>query len=964
MNDEDLERAGTRLKRQLKKSKHYSFYPSTLMNYASIKNRQHSRFKPRSLILIGIIFILIFLIFTLPNKSTSKKQTRIEDFEQIIDFNDSTQYTDYTFLNRILLEKNIDLQRLSTHSNANFDKNSFIHQLSKRLIVGHTFDELRRLTNSISLPLDTNKQVSVTAIIHATTMTQIYVQVQAILTQTTLPEHIWIICHTKEKAEIEARIMTLDRKRVTMIARDDIGHEYQWLQATSHIATEYAWIIDQDIAPGKRYLENALKLSQTEQYQSALLGTGGALLNPKSKDNVECIPDSQHLGNQQRSQAVDMIFDNWLLHRTWIPYLSRAIEIEENRKSFMTTTDEEDADDKKSTTPFMTGLFISRTLYIAAGIPSISLPTDPVERAYWGDVRLQRTEKSSTCRSLEIMIKNYNVMDEFSLLPSSIIDYYNNYYYQDMFYSQRHLTVEASNHDGDSSVLFYVNSIKEIEQLSPILCKFEARDDVDLHIVINSNIKENTYNGIKSTLSSLCNIDSRFPIHAIVHDLSLLQWSSTYDLHYRLSRVLALIQPKAMIYTVVDKEQQKPFIHSIKTACKIADVTDIYLPADDIPHAIWMTDFPLDTLSKWNSFTIKLMVTIDKNPIALARILSSIENAHYLGDQVDLTIFMDRNAGRIIQTFIENFHWKQGTKKIQHRIAEKLPEASIFVESWYPSSNDEYAIILNNKLELSKFYYIWAKYAILRYRYYNERTENEKLLCGISLYSPRILETDPSGPRLFNPGKVLMEAGYPGKDSESYLMQYATYMGAVYFPEHWREFHDYITARLADTYGFNMQQMMIPDLKSNEWIKTWRRYFEELMYLRSYLMLYPAFSQSLSTFHLELKRKELQEQFQDGISLYDVSLTKSMTDLSLPNFDDLSIFDIWGQLSNIEELKERGLKLHGEVSACLPATTEEIDLYHDPTDLLCPFAKIVTVPIEHENDPLPELPVQEVTIYL
>lgn len=357
------------------------------------------------------------------------------------------------------------------------------------------------------------------------------------------------------------------------------------------------------------------------------------------------------------------------------------------------------------------------------------------------------------------------------------------------------------------------------------------------------------------------------------------------------------------------------------------------------------------------------MITTDKKPHALARLLNSATTAHYLGDDIDLSIIMDHSTDLVTQTFANNFKWKKGTKNIRHRIAQ-TNKAPIFVESWYPANNDEYAIILNNDIELSRYYYSWAKYSILRYRYLEP--EKSRNLFGVSLYAPPLQETDPEGRHWFSPSQVLTKAGLPQKSHKPYVMQWPSYSGAVFFPEHWREFHDYITARVADNIGFSMQDIMVPDLRSNGWIRSWRRYFEELIYLRSYVMLYPNFegnSSSLSTLHLELKKKTMREEFADAISIHNVPLMEQdrINDLELPSYKDLPVFDIWGELSNHEELKERGLDLHEQVSACSPPLEE--DHQYDPTDLLCPFARIVPVTLENENDTLPELPTIEVTVY-
>ncbi|CAO3623843.1 unnamed protein product [Mucor hiemalis] len=191
----------------------------------------------------------------------------------------------------------------------------------------------------------------------------------------------------------------------------------------------------------------------------------------------------------------------------------------------------------------------------------------------------------------------------------------------------------------------------------------------------------------------------------------------------------------------------------------------------------------------------------------------------------------------------------------------------IFAEAWYPANNDEYAIISNNDVELSRYYYTWAKYAIQRYRYLE--SEKSRNMFGVSLYATKFTETDRSGRHWFNPSSILKNAGYPEKIYETYLMQWPSHSGAVFFPEHWREFHDYITARAADGKGLSMQNVAVPELRSNECVKSWRRCFENLIYMKSYVMLYPNFEgkdSSLSTVHIELKKKTMREHFANALS--------------------------------------------------------------------------------------------------
>ncbi|CAO3612525.1 unnamed protein product [Mucor hiemalis] len=618
---------------------------------------------------------------------------------------------------------------------------------------------------------------------------------------------------------------------------------------------------DQNIAPGKRYLENILKLSFTDQYKSALLGTEAATLNHELGVKIECIPYLMHSGSRQmKSKVVDVINNSWLLHRSWTSFILEAVEKENHLNS-----------------ETMIGLFISQVLYMNAGIPSIALPTDPIERAYWGDIRLQKTQKSETCKAWEKLITEGSAKSLAS--------------YNDLYYRNNKKTTAASNIN-TAPVIVYVDSMEEMEALSQLLCRFEDKKDVDLHIVTGGTMWGTLNQQAKSFIPSQCNKENGTVMDVFVHDISTLHdadnWNANNDILHRLTRILAVTQPRILIHSL-DKSHQ--LYESIRLASETPKVTIINKPTEDISHALWMTELPIDTLSKWNSFSIKVMITTDKKPHALARSLNSASKAHYLGDDVELTILMDHSTDLVTQVFANTFNWEKGAKNVRHRIAQtNVPP--IFAEAWYPANNDEYAIILNNDVELSRYYYTWAKYAILRYRYLE--SEKSRNMFGVGLYAPKLTETDPSGRHWFSPSSILKNAGYPEKSHEPYVMQSPSHSGAVFFPEHWREFHDYITARVADINGFSMQDVVVPELRSNEWVKSWRRYFEELIYMRSYVMLYPNFEgndSSLSTVHIELKKKTMREQFANALSIYNVPLMEQdeISNLKSPDFENLPV---------------------------------------------------------------------------
>jgi hypothetical protein len=86
-----------------------------------------------------------------------------------------------------------------------------------------------------------------------------------------------------------------------------------------------------------------------------------------------------------------------------------------------------------------------------------------------------------------------------------------------------------------------------------------------------------------------------------------------------------------------------------------------------------------------------------------------------------------------------------------------------------------------------------------------------------------------------------------------FLSQIPCSWGALYFPEHWEEFHSFLAYRLSERSIIPLSTPIVPSVRSNLWLSSWKRFFIELVYLRGYVMLYPNFEGfvSLSTNHLE-----------------------------------------------------------------------------------------------------------------
>ncbi|CAG8727488.1 24783_t:CDS:2, partial [Dentiscutata erythropus] len=404
-----------------------------------------------------------------------------------------------------------------------------------------------------------------------------------------------------------------------------------------------------------------------------------------------------------------------------------------------------------------------------------------------------------------------------------------------------------------------------------------------------------------------------------------------------ISSALDQIRPDVLIYI---NEFKNEAIRGVDAALFAASqnnqtITKIALPIEDAKYMMWLTDLDIEALKNWNTPNIEVQVITQDRPRSLSRLMRSLSSSIYFGDNVHLTVNMDRGADPVTVKYCQTFEWSFGKMTIRYRIKQGGLITAV-VESYYPTTNDDYAIILEDDIEVSPFYYIWSKYTILKYRYGADRSLTSRLF-GVSLYDTKLNEYNTTGRKRYNPAKVLKNTKYPNQSP--YLFPAPCSWGALFFPEIWREFHYYQNARLQDVFGPKLQNINVPKSKSNSWPKSWKRFFIELTYLRGYVMLYPNYKKSVSftTNHAEYgvhfrvkgKKKEL---WLLPLMKKDI-LLKGLPNNRLPDFKDLPTMDLWGNLATPEELIRSGRSLHSKISICPPKDTDE--LTYDPRDLLC-----------------------------
>lgn len=313
----------------------------------------------------------------------------------------------------------------------------------------------------------------------------------------------------------------------------------------------------------------------------------------------------------------------------------------------------------------------------------------------------------------------------------------------------------------------------------------------------------------------------------------------------------------------------------------------------------------------WHTPRFDISVITNDRPYSLARLLTALQSTVYLGDKVHLSLQLEQTADLATQALLDDFQWRHGTLTTRHRVVLGGLMPAI-VESWYPSHNDSYGVILEDDVEVSPLYYSWLKFTVLHYRYSPAQRERSKRLFGVSLYQQRNIELRPEGRQRFDAHELFESLDMPA--NTPYLSQIPCSWGAAYFPEVWREFHAYLGLRLSET-SLEISDVIVPDIRSNRWPRSWKKYFIELVFLRGYTMLYPNYPEfvSFSTNHMEkgthihvaavdIKRRI---QFEVPLMRLEESIL-DLPDLVLPSWTTLPFLDLWGEIVSEKEVVERG----------------------------------------------------------
>ena len=322
------------------------------------------------------------------------------------------------------------------------------------------------------------------------------------------------------------------------------------------------------------------------------------------------------------------------------------------------------------------------------------------------------------------------------------------------------------------------------------------------------------------------------------------------------------------------------------------EVGKVYLP----PHGVEF--WPINP----GQSTLTIAIISNNRFASLKRLLNSLQTAEYsfegssLFSSIDIYFNLEFNTSTHILEYVLSFEWPHGRKLVRKRI-QKGGLIRAVSESWYPSSENDFGLILEDDIEVSVLYLRWITKIL-----WNLHFKPDLRVVGISLYSPKVTETT-SERTPFNSTILVKRA--TGIPELPYLLQTPCSWGALYFPSYWSKFVQYMQLRLMEE-----EVVEIPNSRTNGWKASWKKYFFEILYIEGKFLLYPNFflQKSFSTNHMEAG--EHIKSFDDSHRSEDFTVpllqdSEIVEKLKLERLAELPSFNLFGEpLGTVTSLKK------------------------------------------------------------
>ncbi|OIT34907.1 PREDICTED: uncharacterized protein LOC109244079 [Nicotiana attenuata] len=729
-------------------------------------------------------------------------------------------------------------------------------------------------------------------------------QLDSLLGQTLPFHHAWVVAFgSPNEQSLKNIVDSYNDSRISFISSTYDFKYYGRFQMALQTEADLVYIVDDDMIPGKKMLQILAHVAGTDKYKNSVLGSIGRILPFRQKDftfpsyrkfrSKEAglyLPDPAYNITVDRIVQVDFLSSSWFLSAELVKTL-----FIETPFTFMTGED----------------LHLSYQLQKYRNAGSFVLPVDPKDKETWGDSEHRLAYVSET-----------------TVIFKDTVQVRDDQWWKAL--STGYVTQWAAMNPQKIDALFYAHSVDEVKALAPLLEKFRSTVGKKAYIVVSGG----SFCPCEDAVTALnwpkvvCK-ERRFKIMDLgVGALSTISNSEVPVVQavYASMKGLINIHNPSLVITVADADPNVKKALKMATEANTNSSTLVLLPRSSVTKVLWMADIRSTALPNWNRMRLSINIITQNRANSLARLLKALSDAYYIGDEVPITFNMDSKVDEATIKLVNSFNWPHGPKTLRRRIIQGGLIRAVS-ESWYPSSDDDFGLLLEDDIEVSPYYYLWIKYAVLAYHYDPQISLPE--LSSISLYTPRLVEVVKERPK-WNATDFFKQI-HP---NTPYLHQLPCSWGAVFFPKQWKEFYVYMNMRFTEDAKQNPVQ--IPKSRTNGWQASWKKFLIDMMYLRGYVSLYPNFPNqtSFTTNHMEpgahiaAKENVVKHNKAD----FEVPLLKEDFKNLLPNgkmppVSKLPSLNLFNQPVSLKGLKAAGAKLGKDVIQCSPM--EIVAVHHD-----------------------------------
>ncbi|KAL4611095.1 hypothetical protein ACB092_08G099800 [Castanea dentata] len=718
-------------------------------------------------------------------------------------------------------------------------------------------------------------------------------QLDSLLEQTLPFHHVWVLSFgSPNEVSLKRIVDSYNDSRISFISSSYDFKYYGRFQMALQTEADLVYILDDDMIPGRKMLQILSHVAGTDKYKNAVLGSIGRILPFRQKDftfpsyrkfrSKEAglyLPDPAYDITIGKIVQVDFLSSSWFLSAE----LVKTLFIE---TPFTFATGED--------------LHLSYQLQKYRNAGSFVLPVDPNDKETWGDSEHRLAYVSET-----------------TVIFKDIVQVRDDQWWK--AFSTGYITQWAAMHPQKIDALFYAHSVDEVKVLAPLLEKFRSTVGKKAYIAVSGGDFcpcEEATTALK--WPKLVCKERRFKIFDLaIGSLSGISNSEVPVVQalYSSMKGLIKIHNPSVVITVADIDPHVRKALKMATETNSNGTTLVLLPRPSISKVLWMADLRSTALPNWNKMRVSVNIITQNRVHSLTRLLKSLSNAYYLGDEIPISFNMDSKVDEATIKLVNSFEWPHGPKTLRRRIIQGGLIRAVS-ESWYPSSDDDFGLLLEDDIEVSPYYYLWIKYALLAYHYDPQVSLPE--LTSLSLYTPRLVEVVKERPK-WNPTEFFKHI-HP---NTPYLHQLPCSWGAVFFPKLWREFYVYMNMRFTEDAKSNPVQ--IPKSRTNGWQASWKKFLIDMMYLRGYVSLYPNFPKqsSFSTNHMEpgahisAKDNVVKHDKTDfEVPLLKVDFRTLLPGGKLPPASRLPSLNLFNQPVSLKGLKAAGAKLGQDVLRC------------------------------------------------